>query len=400
MKIRKRAVVDTAIVGAGPYGISLAMHLTHQKADCQIFGSAMETWCTHMPAGMSLKSEGCKSNIHNPIGFTLEKYSAEKGLPYQHKGLEVPLDTFVAYGMACHEHVAAVADPRQVTRIESDPSGFRLRLSDSECIQARRVVLAVGIAYYAFVPAEYKPMLSDHVTHSSAHSDVSVFAGKRLLVIGAGASATDLACLAGEAGADVTLICRSKLSWGVQEFMERPLRERLRYPEACPAPGVQAFLAASCPQVFRKLPRSLRHKVAVELAGPSGAWFLKERFGASVRVLGDTKVTDISENGEGLCVQLTSGASVSKSHADHVVFGTGYHTDLKRLDFLEPKLLSRVSEFKGAPFLSANFESSVPGMYFVGKSASTTFGPQMRFVCGTKYCTDRLGPHLVATAKN
>jgi hypothetical protein len=49
----------------------------------------------------------------------------------------------------------------------------------------------------------------------------------------------------------------------------------------------------------------------------------------------------------------------------------------------------------GTPILSSDFESSVPGLYFVGLSAARTFGPVMRFVVGAvhpaRQLTQRLG---------
>ena len=47
---------DVAVIGAGPYGLSLAAHLSAQNIPHRIFGKAMDTWSTQMPKGMLLKS--------------------------------------------------------------------------------------------------------------------------------------------------------------------------------------------------------------------------------------------------------------------------------------------------------------------------------------------------------
>ena len=50
------------------------------------------------------------------------------------------------------------------------------------------------------------------------------------------------------------------------------------------------------------------------------------------------------------------------------------------------------------PVLSSNFESSVPGLYFVGASAANTFGPLLRFAYGAGFTARRLSRHLAKSA--
>ena len=60
------SVTDVAIVGAGPYGLSLAAQLRARGVDYRIFGRALDTWRSHMPKGMVLKSDGFASNLSSP----------------------------------------------------------------------------------------------------------------------------------------------------------------------------------------------------------------------------------------------------------------------------------------------------------------------------------------------
>ncbi|HSY88303.1 MAG TPA: NAD(P)/FAD-dependent oxidoreductase, partial [Verrucomicrobiae bacterium] len=53
----------------------------------------------------------------------------------------------------------------------------------------------------------------------------------------------------------------------------------------------------------------------------------------------------------------------------------------------------------GTPQLSANFESSVPGLYFLGPLSANCFGPAMRFVLGADFTARRLGRHLGSTIR-
>ena len=93
--------IDVAIIGSGPYGLSLAAFLDKKKVSVAIFGKAMGTWRHQMPASMCLKSEGFASNLYHPDGlFTLEEFCAENGIEYADKGVPVRLSTFSAYGLA------------------------------------------------------------------------------------------------------------------------------------------------------------------------------------------------------------------------------------------------------------------------------------------------------------
>src|SRR5437899_11310046 len=92
---------NVAIIGAGPYGLSIAAHLRARGIEFRIFGRPMDTWLTRMPKGMRLKSEGFASSLYDPDSeFTLGAYCQHHGLPYAHLGLPAPLETFPSYGLA------------------------------------------------------------------------------------------------------------------------------------------------------------------------------------------------------------------------------------------------------------------------------------------------------------
>src|SRR4051794_13779047 len=96
-----RSNTNIAVIGAGPYGLSLAAHLRAAGADIRVFGLPMQTWREAMPAGMKLKSEGFASSLSDPGGeLSLGKYCASRGIPYSPTGLPVEVDTFIKYGEA------------------------------------------------------------------------------------------------------------------------------------------------------------------------------------------------------------------------------------------------------------------------------------------------------------
>ena len=47
---------DVAVIGAGPYGLSVAAHLREQSLKVIVFGRPMSFWDRNMPVGMLLRS--------------------------------------------------------------------------------------------------------------------------------------------------------------------------------------------------------------------------------------------------------------------------------------------------------------------------------------------------------
>jgi cation diffusion facilitator CzcD-associated flavoprotein CzcO len=90
------APVEVAIVGAGPYGLSLAAHLHGTGIQTRVFGRPMDSWRSHMPEGMLLKSDPFASNLSDPQDFyTLARFSEEQSIPYS-ESEPVRLDIFCA----------------------------------------------------------------------------------------------------------------------------------------------------------------------------------------------------------------------------------------------------------------------------------------------------------------
>jgi len=140
---------EIAIVGAGPYGLSIAAHLRQRSVPFRIFGPPMDTWLSHMPKGMLLKSDGFASNIYDPDGaYTLKKFCEARGIPYADMGLPVRLETFSAYGLAFQDRMVPELEKRMVVGLEQIRGGFSIRLDNGETCVVRRVVLAVGITHF------------------------------------------------------------------------------------------------------------------------------------------------------------------------------------------------------------------------------------------------------------
>src|SRR5437870_5999619 len=137
-----QSMKDIAIIGAGPYGLSIAAHFRHRGIPFRIFGRPMDSWLAHMPKGMMLKSDGFASNIYDPdADFTLKQFCSERGIEYSDLGLPVGLETFSAYGLAFQERMVPELEDNLVVALDRTSEGFVLGLDNGEAVTARRVVL-------------------------------------------------------------------------------------------------------------------------------------------------------------------------------------------------------------------------------------------------------------------
>ena len=265
---------DVAIVGAGPYGLSVAAHLRAVGTGFRLFGLPMNLWRTNMPSGMYLKSQGFASNLSDPAGtHTLEAFCRATGRPYAHYGLPVPLDTFVAYGQWFAAALVPGLDETLVTDLAPAGGQFQLSLADGGSVLARRVVIATGVEHFAYVPAPLDGLPPAVCTHSSAHADLSVFAGRRVVVVGAGQSALETAALLHENGASVQLVAREAgIAWNGQPLPpDRPLHRRLREPEAGLPSGWGTLVFSHRPPLYPRLPQGTPIHPAPPPPGPGGA---------------------------------------------------------------------------------------------------------------------------------
>ena len=380
-------MTEIAIVGAGPYGLSMAAHFRQQGIPFRIFGRPMDTWLSHMPKGMFLKSEGFASDIYDPgCNFSLGRFCSERGIEYSNTGVPVRLDTFTAYGLAFQERMVPELEDKLVVRLESSSNGFRLHLDSDEIVSAKRVVLAVGITHFDHVPANLAHLPLHLLSHSSRHSNLESFKGRTIVVIGGGASATDLAGLLRDVGADVTLVSRHPLKFHTAPSGERSRWQRLRHPQSGLGPGLRSRFFSDAPWAFHRLPEDLRLKIVQRHLGPSGGWFTRNKVIGQVPLfIGYAPQCAEAVNGRvRLSIRSAEGTD-RELRADHIIAATGYKVDVGRLPFLSGEMRAKLKTIDSSPVLSPRFESSVPGLYFVGIAAANSFGPLMRFAFGARF---------------
>lgn len=393
--------MNIAIVGAGPYGLSIAAHLRHHGVPFRIFGRPMDSWLAHMPKGMLLKSEGFASTICDADGeFTLKRFCAERQIEYADEALPVRLDTFSAYGLAFQQRMVPELENKLVTGLERAPGGFALTLDDGETLLARQVILAVGITHFSYLSTELRNLPAEFLSHSFEHHDLERFRGRRVAVIGGGASATDLAALLHEVGAEVELVARgNSLS-----FHSKPdgaanahsLWKRMRHPKSGLGPGLRSRIYTEVPHLFRYLPTRLRIQILRRHLGPSGGWFSKDGVIGKVPLhLGYTPLRAEVRNDRVSLYLRDAHSDTREIQTEHVIAATGYRPDVNRLKFVSAQIRASLQTIENAPALRSNFESSEPGLYFVGVAAANTFGPLMRFAYGAGYTAQRITQFLL-----
>ncbi|MFI6445781.1 FAD-dependent oxidoreductase [Kitasatospora sp. NPDC050543] len=396
------ATVPVTVIGAGPYGLATAAHLKARRVPVRVLGEPMDSWRSRMPVGMYLKSTPRASNISDPDGrHRLGDYRAEQGLAPVGDQYPVPIEEFIRYGEWFQQRCVPEVERSSVVRISYRPGGFVLALDTGEEYTSRAVVLATGLPPYARVPQVLAKLSADGLlSHTSEHADLTPFAGRRIAVIGAGQSALEGAALLHEAGAFPTLVARTNhLVFGVppetDHSQDRPLATRLREPGSNLGPGWTLVAYARGPAAFRLLPDGTRAHLVRTVLGPAGAWWLKERVEGRIPTL--TAHTVRTAEASAGRARLRLNGRTDELEVDHVLAATGYGVDVERLTVLDESLRRAIRRTdQGAPRLSPGFESSVPGLYFTGLSAADTFGPVLRFVCGTDFAARRTSRAIAA----
>jgi thioredoxin reductase len=349
-----------------------------------------------MPRGMKLKSEGFASCIDDPDGsFPLSVFCKEQNLPYQDVGLPVPIETFVNYGSAFQQRFVANLEQRNVVALSAAPQGFELRLEDGERVLAKKIVVAVGVGRFAFIPPELDVLPPGRVSHSADHAEPGKMRGRDVIVVGAGASAVDLAALLHEAGARVRIVARRRSIDFHAPPERRPRRmwERIRAPRSGLGLGWRSLLCEDAPLVFRAMPEEFRLRVVQRHLGPAPGWFVREQVERHVPMLLGATVKSASANGHArLTVSTEAGEQVLET--EHVIAATGYRVDMRRLPFLDAGLRGQIRMSDHTPVLTSRFETSVPGLFFIGPAAANCFGPLMRFACGNRFVSRRLAGYL------
>jgi len=391
MKASKESVLDSeiAIVGAGPYGLSAGAHLKARGIEIRIFGEPMEFWDRKMPGGMLLRSPRVASTISDPgLRHTLEAYEAASGTKAE---VRVRRDTFVSYGKWFEKQSGLNLDRRGVTHITRNGTSFNIILADGTTFRSKKVVVAAGVGPFKRIPEQFLHLPAQHVSHCYDGRDLRSM-GRRVAVIGGGQSALECAALLREAGVEVEVITKSPvINWiGMHKRLhELGIISQMLYSKHDIGPiGISRLVAY--PNLMYHVPLRLKDRIRKRAVRPAGAPWLIPRL-HDVKISKGLAVVSVKEAKDAVQLTLDDG---SERQVDHVLLGTGYDVDLSRYPFLTSELLSQVRQIGGYPDLGGGFESSVPGLHFVGAAAARKYGPLLYFVTGTEFTSKELASYI------
>ena len=386
--------IDTAVVGAGPFGLSVAAHAS-LHGPTRTFGEPMRTWRRLMPPDMLLRSDWEHTNLSAPgRAGTLEAW-VQSGDGERIEPL--PLRHFLTYADWFRRTFVHESDPGDVSRIELADGGVRLTTAAGDEVQARAAVLALGVTPFPRVPAALAASGDPRIRIVLERSGYDDLAGKRVVVIGAGNNGVESALLAHRAATgSVELLVRSRVRW----FTERephaprgPVRQRL-YDLAYPVvgfgpPPINRF--AIHPDAFARLPHAARMRINARLLRPGAAPWLREQVEGVIPISEGVEVVRVESRPDDLVLSLSDGTS---RPVDACIVACGFAFDRDGLTVLAPELRSRVAVQDGWPVLDRSFRSSVPQISLVGFPAEGRFGPLSRFVEGADFAALRVAGSL------
>jgi cation diffusion facilitator CzcD-associated flavoprotein CzcO len=386
-------LVDVVIIGAGPYGLSLAAHLSARGVSFRIFGEAMRFW-QDMPVGVNLKSLAFATNIVVPEkGHSFSSWCRKHGL----EDFEpCTMQSFAAYGLEMQKRFVPDLEEVLVTNVRAGPKNFEVTIASGETLRARKVIVCTGLSYLAHTPEVLRGLTREHMSHTFDISNHSDFRGKTIAVIGGGASAIEAGALVREAGGSAEIYLRGREAvFHGRTPRVRPLWKRIKDPISVLGQSRKGWVLQQLPLLVHFIPREWRLHFVNTYLGPASPWWIKDRVLGKVPIHVQQEVVKAEAVGKYVRLKMRDATNkIREVEVDYIIAGTGYNFDVSRLVFLDESLKRRILCTEQAPTLSTNFESSVRGLYFTGPLSFKSFGPLFRFVTGAEFTAHMLARHV------
>lgn len=359
---------ELLVIGAGPYAYSAAAHAQARGIRTRILGRPMSFWREQMPADMFLRS-GRDWTLDADGVHTFEAFFEDRGYAVDEHD-PIPVSVFLDHTEWFREHKGLDVEELMVEHLTPRDDRFEAALSDGSTITAEKVLAAPGIAPYAQLPEWYDEVPAVRRSHTSERVTFDDLSGSRVAVIGGRQSAYEWAALLCDHGAaKVDVIHRhdtptfAKVSWAfVDPYVDRTEAER---------------------GWWRHLPMARQQEVALEFWQVGRLtlehWLTPRLDPAVVTSRPRTQVTAVDATADDVVrLALSDGGLLD---VDHVIAASGYRADLSAVPYLAG-VLDRVSVTDGFPDLSPGFETTLPGLFVTGFSATRDFGPFYGFTKG------------------
>ncbi len=185
--------MNVAIIGAGPSGLALSKQLLDRHVNFTVFERDAEVggvW------NIANKHSVMYDSAHTISSKTLTEFT-EFPMPetytdyISHKDMLRYLKAYAEkFGLL--KNIRFDCAVKAIKKIEQDR--YQLTTSDDNTRQFSHVVIANGHGSSANIPALTHHDFSGRIFHAAEYKEPSLFKGKKVLVIGAGNSACDIAC--------------------------------------------------------------------------------------------------------------------------------------------------------------------------------------------------------------
>lgn len=344
------------VVGAGPYGLSLANHLHASGKSFTIIGKPMELWKSHTFTDASLRSDMATSEIAHPEDkYSLTNFRTVRNFPKEQIKERVSVKEYRDYIEWVLEDLPYEIQENYLSNLTKEGDLYQAELDDGSIIEATQVVIATGVAHHLHIPEVFAS--DDRVVHSYFTQKIEAFKNEKLLVVGAGQSAAEAMEICLDNDNDVEWYSRK-----APRFYSEPLD----------LPKWLFDLVVKSAGLFRRMPTGLIRSVFSIFSATTMTPEYEE-------MLKDVKRYDELPDLDGY---------------DHIVAATGYHYTLKHMRFLDAELRASLEMREAMPRIDRNFMSSLKDLYFVGPATEMFFGPPMKFMIGSRYAAPKLAAIL------
>ncbi len=271
--------LEVAVIGAGPHGLAATAHLRRAGVQAQLFGRPLAFWKS-MPEGMVLRSNLRASHLIEPTGpLSVAAFAAASGVQLEQPVL---LENFIAYGTWVQQMAVPDVDERTVSRsiVTSAPSRSSSRTASAS---APAVWCSpVGSSHfraYRRATNTYLPIVSRTL---AATETWSIFAGRRVALVGGGQSSfTCAALMRAHGAAEVEVLVRDDaVIWLRGHSVTKRLGRLgpILYAPTDVGPLWYSRLVAT-PSLFRRLPRVTQDRIAYRSIRPACSHVVRVQLG-------------------------------------------------------------------------------------------------------------------------
>lgn len=350
--------VDLVIVGAGHAALCVIAALRGADVETVVFDDAErlgDVWRSRYD-GLKLNTERDASKVPgtdlaNSVGRWPER------------------DEWADHIESAAGQLGVARRSERVRSIERTDDGWSVT-TDSGVTRARSVVVATGRNRIPTIPdwpgRDESPV---DVLHAAEYRSPEAFLGRRVLVVGAGNSGTEIAHLLVGAGVDVRLSMRTRPVWARRELLGSNLTEYARLGRRLPDWLVDVSGRVMQPLLFGRMkpyglgPPQRRLSNVAEASGAT----LDSGFVDDVKQ-GRIALVAAVDRFDGREVVLNDGSRVE---VDVVIAGTGYRPGLEEIMPVDTVTAEGWPKVEDAPFEQA------PGLFTAGLNPAklTAFHP-------------------------